>query len=151
MATVYYADNYSVPMPNHPGVGVSIKREFLWTVITLIINDTIKLCRIPGAGTPIVITNFYIDIPDMDTSTGFVCDLGDNTTADKFVAASTVGQAAGKLSMDGDGVAAVLPMSYSTAQDFVLKVKTAASGTAATTGVIKGWLEFHYVGASTPV
>lgn len=151
-ATTYFADNYGTPMPSHPGVGVLITREFLYTIsVAFIIADLIKLCKIPGLGTPIIISNYYIDVPDLDTSTGVTLDLGDNTTADKFVAAATVGQAVGKLTPAVNGVAGIMPCQYSTAQDLVLKIKSAATGTAATTGVIKGFMSYYYVGAPSPL
>lgn len=149
---VYYADNYGVPMPSCPFVGVSLTRDFKYTLTAaFILNDTIKLCRIPGLGTPIVITDYFIDVPDLDTSTGIALDLGDNTTAAKFTAASTVGQAVGKLTPAVNGVAASIPSQYTTAQDFVLKIQTAATGTAATSGIIKGWMRYFYVGAPSPI
>jgi|SRR5882724_4174868 len=152
MATVYTADNYTVPMPSFPGAGIPMIREFAYTLTAaFVINDTIKLCKIPGAGTPLVIDHFYVDVPDLDTSTGFVCDLGDDDTAAKFVAASTVGQAVGKLSPAVNGVAGAVPVSYTAAKNLIFKVNTAATGTAATTGVIKGHMTYHYIGAPTPV
>lgn len=154
MATTYFADNYNVPMPNHPGVGVSLKRSFLFTfAVAFVINDIVKLCRIPGGGTPIVITDFYIDVPDLDTdvSPAIALSVGITATPGAFVAIQTaVGQSAGKLSMDGDGVAAYLPKQFSTNDDFLLKITTGPA-TGATSGSIRGWLEYHHVGAASPV
>lgn len=154
MATTYYADNYAIPMPNHPGVGISLKREFLFTITAaLVINDVIKLCRIPGAGTPIVITDFYIDVPLLDTNVSLAVALsvGIAATPGAFVAIqTTVGQSAGKLSMDGDGLAAALPKQFTTNDDFLMKITT-APGTSVTSGTMKGWMEYHYIGAPSPV
>ena len=151
MATTYFANNYTTPMPSNPGGCISICREFSYTLLAaLIINDIIKLCKIRGSGQPIVLEDFFLDIPDWDTSTGLALSIGDNTTAGKFVAIQTaVGQAAGVLTM-ANAVVGSMPAVYTTNNDFALKVTTAPT-TSATTGTLKGWIRFHYQGVPTTV
>src|SRR6266852_2842094 len=94
-AVTYFGDNFYQPMPESVNVGQEIVREFAYTLgAALAINDLIKLCAIPGdfAG-GIVLDDYYIDLPDMDTSTGWAIDVGDEDTAAKFVSNSTKGQA----------------------------------------------------------
>lgn len=151
MATVYKADNYAHPMPSCPGVGVTLTREFLYTVTAaFIINDTIKLCPIPGEG-DVVVSEWFLDIPDLDSggTPTFKLDLGDTDTAAKFVSANTTGQSAGFLHSTASGaVAASTPVEYTAAKDLILKVNTAPQ-TGATSGVIQGFMRYHYVGIAS--
>lgn len=138
-------------MPACPMVGVSLTREFKFTFTTgFILNDLVKLCRIPGLGTPLIVTDYFIDIPDLDTSTGIVLDLGDDDNDDEYILGSTVGQAVGKL-IPANGVAAALPVQHTTAENLVLHIDTAATGTPLASGSIKGWMRYHYVGAPSPI
>jgi len=154
MATTYNADNYGVPMPSFPGVGVPVVREFLFTnSVAFVVNDVVQLCRIPGLGSPLVLDNFFMDIPDLDSGGAptFACSVGDGATPGKFVAIQTaIGQGPGKFDLRTNGVAACMPVSYSANENLVFKVTTVAQ-TAPTGGVIKGWLMYHYIGAPTPV
>ena len=77
MATTYNADNYGVPMPSCPFVGVVLRRDFLFTVaVALVINDVIQCCKIPGAGAPLILDNFFIDCADLEEALGVARDLG---------------------------------------------------------------------------
>lgn len=150
MATTYKADNYGDPFPTIAHACVALKREFLFTVGTaLIINDLIKLCPIKAV-LPVVIDDYYIDLPDLDTggTPANKLDLGDNTTDDVFVAASTKGQAAAIITASVDGTKGVIPKLYSADNDFALHVDTAPQ-TGATAVKIRGWMEYHMVGIAS--
>ena len=151
MATTYKADNYAQPMPAVPAAGISVKRVFKFTVAAaFVINDIVKLCPIK-AGSGIILDDYYIDVPDLDTNgaPAIKLDLGDNDTAAKFIAASTVGQAAGLLVPTSTGaVAAALPVKYTADNDFALKINTAPA-TGATSVSIKGWLSYHNIGVAS--
>jgi hypothetical protein len=153
MATTYNADNYGVPMPSCPFVGVVLRRDFLFTVaVALVINDVIQCCKIPGAGAPLILDNFFIDVADLDTGAG-ACQLsvGDGGSPARFVAAqNTVGANAGKLTAQGNGVNASLPVQYAINENFVIKC-TVAPSTGATAVVIKGFIEYHLVGQPSPI
>jgi hypothetical protein len=148
MATTYYAANYSDPIPTFPGVGVTITREFLYTIsVAFVLSDVVKLCKIPPG---VVVTDYYVAVPDLDTSTGVRVKLGDNDDDDEFVAAADVGQVLGVLTLGVNGVTGSMPRSYTAANDFAFKISTAATGTAATSGVIRGWLRYHFMGITSP-
>lgn len=147
MATTRYADNYYTPVPQHSLVGVSVRREFLLTLAAaIVINDLFKLGQLPPG---VMLTDFYIDVPDVDAGgTAFICAVGDNTTAGKFITGSVIGQAAGIIRGGQTGfVAAGLPAKYTALNDLVLKCTTAPT-TTATTGIFQGWYEYHAFGAT---
>ena|SRR5215467_750078 len=142
MATTYRAANYSQPPAyNGPWAGVSFTREFSFNAsIALIINDIILLAQIP-AGT--FLDDFLVDVPDLDTGTTMTLSLGDNTTANRYLSASTIGQAGGKVNGMVTAIAASLPTYYSAADAFQLKVIAAPTGGTATVS-LRGWIRFHF-------
>src|SRR5580765_5553424 len=148
MATTYFADNYNVPMPTYPGVGVALIREFTFTMAAaFVINDLVRLCKFPATGAPMALDSYYLDVPDLDTATGAALSIGDEDTPGQFVAIQTaVGQAPGKLSLPVNGLVGSLPVQYSAARHLQLKITTAPT-TGTTTGVIKGWCMYHFLGA----
>jgi len=149
-------------MFNIARVGVVLRREFIWTVPALIVNDTCKLCKIPGLGTPLIVSNIFLDVTDLDSdgaTPAFAGSLGDEDTAGRFMAIQTgVGQAAGKFVGTGSGTAATgvqgglltaLPVQYNANKNLIFKCTTSPSTGA--TGTIKGWMDYHYVGAASPI
>lgn len=162
MATAYYADNYKTePMCDGPGAGLVLARTFVFTVTAaFVVNDTVKLCPLQGASLPgFTLLGFVVDIPDLDSSTGIVLELGDDDTADRFVttaAAGTIGQVAGRFSsfaavgtgsntVAGGGVYGRLPVSYTANKSLILTVQTAPT-TGATSGTIKGQILYSQFG-----
>lgn len=140
----YKADNYSDPFPSHPSPHLHI-RHFKFTVSTaLALNDTIKLTPILALS-GLVLDGYYIDLPDLDTggTPALALHLGDNTTAAKFVSASTKGRSPGVLTPSVDGVAGAIPASYTSDNDLLMTV-SAGPATGATDVVIKGWMAYHY-------
>jgi hypothetical protein len=112
-------------------------------VVTLVINDIIEMVPLPA---DCVLIDLIVDIPDMDTSTGFVFDAGlmsgdwgqrsnSRTCGAEFISASTGGQAAAIVRPNVTGYTKVAPAAVD--RSIGLKVTTAASGTAATTGTIR--------------
>ena len=147
MATTFYADNYKANAAySSQEVGVSVTREFEFTITAAwIINDVVKLAPIPAL---VILTEWFADVPDLDTGVALLLDWGDATTAAKYAAASTIGQALGKLYSGTAGVAAAVPAKYEEANAFQVKVNTAATGAAAT-GTLKGWIRYHAYGYTT--
>lgn len=147
MASTYYGNGYFNPVPEVSEAGSPVIVPFAFTVATaLIINDLIKLAPIKAL-TGIYLLNWVLTLPDLDTgSPAWTFDLGDNTTADKFVANSTLGQAAANVNSFGSAaVVGSLPVGYTANNDFVLKVHTApATGPTAVT--IKGYYSYSIVG-----
>jgi hypothetical protein len=151
MATAYYAANYKVPTQfRAPFAGVSICREFSFNVgVALIVNDTITLLKLPAGA---CLENWLIDTPELDSGTDAITlDLGDGTTQDRWIAASTIGQAGGKISGLADGAAASLPCSVgSTALDMILTVKVAPNVGTTPTISIRGWARYHFSSLTLP-
>lgn len=115
------------------------------------LNDTVQMLKIasnpsvPGNGPSICST--VVDVPALDSSTGIIWALGDSTTADRYITAATIGRSAagGIQGMNKSGALGYQPFSasfnsYTTVSysEYVMtfKVTTAATGTAATTGII---------------
>src|SRR5262252_3479519 len=142
MATTYRAANYSQP-PSYdlPYAGVGLTREFSFNAsVALIINDIILLAQIPAGA---FLDDFLVDVPDLDTATTMTLSLGDNTTANRYLSASTVGQAGGKVNGVVTAIAATLPTYYAAADAFQLKV-IAAPTTGTSTISLRGWIRYHY-------
>lgn len=95
------------------------------------LNDVIRMVKVPKGATILDVT---ISVPDLDTSTGIVLDVGDGTTADRFIDGSTAGQAGGLA-----GINEIAGFGYTyTADDTIdILVQVAATGTAAVTGVLR--------------
>jgi len=131
MAT-YLSDNYKDPIPEAPGVGILICREFLFTVSTaLALNDIIKLMPV-NIGMPLVLDDWFADFPELDTGVDAIAlQLGDTDTAAKFMA---------------------VPVEYARTsdKDFRLTVST-GPGTGATGVAIRGWFKYHFSGIASPV
>lgn len=145
-ATTYYADNYKAnPTYSASQVGLTVTREFEFTITAaFVLDDLLKLAIIPAG---IILCDYFVDVPDLDTSTGIVLDLGDDDDDDHFILGSTVGQAVGFLApMITGGVKGRLPKKYTAANNLVLHIDTAATGTAATSGTIKGWMRYFFYG-----
>jgi hypothetical protein len=146
MAT-YLANNYSTPFVDAPMVGVQLVRDFSFTAsVAIALNDLIKLSPIK-AGTGIVIDGWYISVPDLDTGATLAFQLGDNTTAARFMAANTVGQAPGVVYSEANGVNNSLPFLQTTDTDLVLKVSTGPAGGGTSATPIRGFLKYHTLGA----
>ena len=178
MATVYYADNYATPIPSGPD-GAILAAPFIFTVSTaLVLNDTIKLVQLnmgPSATGSETAANaltaktggwilyaLRIDIPDLDSGTSLVFELGDSSSATRYVTttlAGAIGQTAGVISSFGPSipyaaataaagvVAASLPARYFAQDDLILTVQT-APGTGLTGVAIQGYILYQQLGTS---
>ena len=147
MATTYNAVNYSQP-PYYgaPMAGVTMCREFSFLAsVALVINDVIRLAQIPAG---VFLEDFLVDFPDLDTATTMTVSLGDNTTANRWLSASTIAQAGGKVNGLVTGIAATLPAYFSTADSFNAKVIAAPTGGTSAIS-IRGFIRYHY-GANNP-
>ncbi len=163
MAHDYYADNYRVPPPSGHG-GYTQAAPFKFTVSTaLIVNDTIKLVQLASGGSPgFNLFGIQIWIPDLDSSSSLVFQLGDSTAADRYVTttlAAALGQTAGAISSFGPSIpyaastadAGVvfqsLPARYDDTDNLILKVQT-APGTGLTSVAITGYILYSQLGTS---
>lgn len=156
MATAYLADDYATPSPTTPGAFQA--RPFKFTnSVAFIINDTVKLAILDEGNSPgFVFFAFVIEVPALDSSTGLLLDVGDSTSATKYVSSSVVGRSSvnGRISsfdaLTTTGVlSGKLPVSY-TAQDYLLlTIHTAASGTATSGNLITGAIYYQQLGLSS--
>jgi hypothetical protein len=165
MATAY---TNQTPYPNQPYSPVPgcIVESFSCDISKLvasfpgfIINDTVNLVRMPD--NLFELYDFYVDLCALDSSTGVVESLGDNAPdathgmagAGGFMTGLTLGRSttAGTVRAGGTGfVHGAIPFIYSipAAQVpaiglwFMLKITTAPTGTAQTTGIISGWVAY---------
>lgn len=146
MASTFYADNYYDPMPSGP-LAVPLVRVFKYTIgAAFVINDLINLCKLQAL-TGLVLKSYYIDVPDLDAGAtpAITLDLGFTSAAADLIAAATVGQAAGKLTPAVNGVAGAVPVTKTADTNLQLLIH-AAPQTGATSGTIKGWVEYFYYG-----
>jgi hypothetical protein len=164
MPTVYYSDNYKTePMCEAPGAGIVVARTFIFTVTAaLAVDDQILLMPLQGKNLPgFTLLGFSVDIPDLDSGSGLVLQLGDDDNLARFVApgsggSGSIGQVAGRFSsavgvttgsgtVAGGAVYGSLPVSYTANKNLILSVQTGpASG--ATSGVIRGSATFAQFG-----
>lgn len=148
----YLADDYSNPMPEASNSSSEVVRVFKFTIPAagLATNDTIKLCIIPGT-MGVVVLDFDIELPDIDTGgTALRLEVGDNTTAGRFVAIGQYGTSAGRITYQANGVVNALPVSYTAADNLILTVETGPTQSA-TSGTIKGWLKYVQFGVGPSV
>lgn len=141
MATTYFATNYASTPAKTTDICSAIEAYFEYDIasgIALIINDVIKLVKIPKGAQ---VTGLTVSLPDMDAGTSQVLDFGDPDDTDRYVDGTTKGQAAAIVSYDVDGVAGGAPHNYDAESIFQILVAV-APGTGATTGVIKGVLRY---------
>jgi len=166
--TAYLADNYSIPMSTSAD-GALKTRPFIFTVSTaLVVNDLIKLCPLGQFAPGFMLSALLIDIPDLDSGTSLVFQLGDSTAADRYMTttlAGPIGQTAGRISSFGPSITYAvaltgppavpqtaagvvvqsLPALYDTPDALTLKVQT-APGTGLTGVAIKGQIWYAQLG-----
>ncbi len=167
MATAYKAPAFQgQQMPTQVGPNTFNFKIDIATLVAsfpgFIINDTLEMVQIPNGA---MLDDFYIDMPALDSSTGVVWSVGDNVNsshggagAGGFATAQTIGRSStgGTLRAGATGyVAGAIPWIYavprsasgvdylpSTGIQLLFKCTTAPTGTAASTGIIKGWVKY---------
>lgn len=95
-----------------------------------VINDIVQMIKVDAG---MKVADVTIAVPDLDTSTGVVFTVGDGDVTDRFILVNTSGQAGGVARLDNP---VGLGYEYTAADTIDLKITTAATGTAATTGTI---------------
>ncbi len=179
MATATFSDRYAVPNTSYTipaagtnyfpgtlgisasGTGTLLRVHFNITPQTSVTGDIWVLGPLLLGYT---LDGYFIDMPDMDSSTGQAGELGDWTTAGKYIATATaMGQSQGFFLSGGSSqVAASLPNFYSAyaatgnrsqpgssnsanfvngvANDLIITLTTGATGTF-TGAAIKGFYD----------
>lgn len=145
MAALYHslqATNKDTVMTPSGANDASVTFADFTIAVANVINDIIEMVPLPAN---CVVVDTILDCPDMDSSSGIVLAVGlmsgtwgaggVRTMTSDYIAGSTVGQAGGiqRLNVTGGMQVAAAAVDRSIG----IKVTTAASGTAATTGTIR--------------
>lgn len=115
-------------------------------------NDVLNFCKI---GENVRVESFVLEVPDLDTSTGIVLDLGNTADPNCFLSGSTLGQAGGETMVrSSDATAAdhfaVTPyVVQSTVQSIFATATTGATGNPTTDRTISLKLKLFYTLAET--
>lgn len=153
MATTYSGSRMAAgvqPRMLHQGYE-TVELSTYTITAAFVINDIVQFLKLSSdtgiTGNGPTITGVTLDVPSLDSSTGIVTAVGDATTAGRYISGATVGRS-GAGGIQGANVAgtigyqpfAALFNTYTTVsyQEYIvqMKVTTAATGTAATSGVI---------------
>lgn len=122
-----------------PGGGVVGVREAVYDfTAAFVVNDIMQM--IPMEIGERVIGGKLIVETDLDTATGITIDVGDSVVADRYVQASTIGQTGGVVAFGNvatAALAAALNYVYTAPDAIAVKIKTAATSGAPTTGRIR--------------
>jgi hypothetical protein len=120
MATAYKSNKITAYAPARAAIpGLNAVSEVFTFPAAPVINDTIEMVLLPKGA---VISDIILDADDLDTGTpAILLQVGDGTTADKFIGASNVAQAGGVARMDKKGNIGV-PLAADT--KLVVKVST---------------------------
>jgi hypothetical protein len=141
MATLY-SDIVTADVPTYsrPAAGIPLVAFGTYTLTAaLAINDVIQMVKVPAGAKIVGITLATTDL-DTGGSPTITLDVGDDGDADRFVAASTIGQAGGATNdilFSGYGYA------Y-TAENTVDVLVKAAPATGATSGTIELAVTYIY-------
>lgn len=144
MATVYSSNAAGVrPALTRADAGcVGINHGVFSLTAALIVNDTIRICKLPAGEVPV---DFILGSDDLDSGgspaivlkVGIEDTVGDTSDDDALILGSTVAQAGGIARMDAVAGRRLAPVQYD--RYITIKVSTAPA-TGATSGVISGTL-----------
>jgi len=105
--------------------------------VAFVDEDVVQMVKIPAGAT---ILDFVVDVPPLESSTALRWSLGDGDSESRFVLNSSVGiSSAGGIVRPGStgGVVGSTQYAYAADDTIDFKIKTVASGTPVTTGIIK--------------
>lgn len=145
MATAYTSNRATSTQAAKSRTGVVFDDCTFALSAALVINDTVKLFKIPKGAK---VLDFKIAFPILDSNVSPACvvDVGDSASATTYVSGSTKGShfsAAYIMSMVVDGVPASFRTSYSSADDYLqIKIATAPA-TGETTGTINASIQYQ--------
>jgi len=123
-----------------PPAGVVVRSFQMRTVTAaIVINEVLGEVTLPK-GAKVVNTGYQASDLDADGAPAFTADIGDADNDDRFVAASTVGQAAGATT-PANLVAGSMGYKYEATTAVQLTAK-AAPATSATSGSIYFWVDW---------
>lgn len=127
-AETKYAAKVASTVTARSEIGVNaITGTYEWAE-ALEVNDIVQMVKVPKGAK---IIDVILGTDDLDTATGNTLSVGDGTTADRFITASTVSQAGGIVRMSNIG-----GMGYVYTADDTIDIKVIAVGTSATSGTM---------------
>jgi hypothetical protein len=120
MASAYKSTKITNQAPARAAIpGLNAVSEVFTFPAAPVVNDTVEMFLLPKGAVP---CDMVLDADDLDTGTpAILLQVGDGTTADKFIGASNVAQAGGVARMDKKGNVGV-PLAADT--KVVVKVST---------------------------
>ncbi len=139
MATAYTSDASTRPASTVDSAGgLCVNRAVYAVAAALVLNDTIRMCKLPADHVPVDLLLSSTDL-DTDGSPALVYDVGIEDTvgatddADAFIDGSTVGQAGGIARMAAIAAMTLAPVAY---DRYVSVLAQAAPATGAASGEI---------------
>lgn len=134
MASTLTTDKVASTVQARAGIGIESVFATYTITAAFVINDVIQMVKVPKGAT---VLELVFHTTDLDTSTGIVLQIGDGDDVDRYVKDSAIGQTGGTVRL-GAGIVNNSGANYTyTAEDTIdVKVTTAASGTAATSGTL---------------
>jgi hypothetical protein len=132
MATTYSSSAVASTVQAKTELGVNIVKGSYALTGALVVNDVIKMVKVPSGA---IIHSIFVGVPDLDSdgTPAVTLSVGDGDSASRFVLDSTVGQATGVIV--GPSVAGGVGYAYTADDTIDIKVTTAPD-TSATTGTI---------------
>lgn len=97
-----------------------------------VINDVVQMVKVAKG---MIVTGVCLAVPALDSSTGIVVAVGDGSDDDRFISGSTKGRSS-TAGVEYLNAAAGQNYAYTADDTIDFKVKTAATGTAVTSGII---------------
>lgn len=127
MASTRYADDYTT-RPARSGIRRDCDVRRLTLAAAIVVNDIFVMIPVQKG---CCLVGGYIQVPELDTGAdNMVSEVGIPADTDKFLAASTLGRAAGVTNFN-------LNLGYVFTEDTYIQLKcTTAPGTSATSGEI---------------
>lgn len=141
MATTYQSPASLSNQAYRPSVGglLGVREAVYDFTAAFVINDVIEMVKM-NKGERAIGGQLIVET-DLDSSTGVVVAVGDGVQADRYISGSAIGQTGGVVTwgagIDTAAEAALFDYKYPAADTIDVKITTAASGTAATSGRIR--------------
>ena len=135
MATTYSASKVATTVMARAGIEITSVFSTYEAAVALVINDVIKMIKVPKGAT---ILELVCAVDDLDTGTTITLDVGDGTTANRFIAADTTARSGGLFRFGSgiSGAAAANCLNYTYTADDVLQFKVHAAPTGGGTGTM---------------
>jgi len=166
MATTYYADNYSIPPPSGPFGGVQAA-PFVFTVKTALVDeDKIYLVQLAAGNSPgFNLLSIFVDIPDLDSGSNLVMELGDDDDPNRYMTTTlsgALGRAVDPCAVINSQAPSIpfaagvsqagcikssLPAKYDHQNNLIIRVETAPN-TGTISVAITGWITYCQLGTS---